>query len=143
MSNDAANEPTPAYRPPLCDRAELVPPLVPCTATYASDGLVAISGAQEGIVRTLGHTYSSAMSALVDTARELARFKLEADLPRRWSHVQAVAAKARQVAAAAPAEDRDVLVTAPGCMTWATARSSSNGLSLARRRPLAEAWGRG
>lgn len=52
------------------------------------------------------------MSALTDTARDIARGKLEAVLPRRWSHVQAVAAKARSVAAAVPDEDRDVLVAA-------------------------------
>ncbi|WDZ86383.1 HD domain-containing protein [Micromonospora cathayae] len=50
------------------------------------------------------------MAALVDVAREIARRKLETPLPRRWSHVQAVAAKARTVSEAVPAEDRDVLV---------------------------------
>ncbi|MEV0811410.1 HD domain-containing protein [Micromonospora sp. NPDC050200] len=50
------------------------------------------------------------MAVLVDAAREIARLKLEAALPRRWSHVQAVAAKARQVCGAVPPEDRDVLV---------------------------------
>ncbi|MER7893558.1 HD domain-containing protein [Micromonospora sp. NPDC094482] len=51
------------------------------------------------------------MSALPDVARDIARSKLAA-LPRRWSHVQAVAAKARTVAAAVPEDDRDVLVAA-------------------------------
>lgn len=52
------------------------------------------------------------MSALPDVARDIARSKLEEALPRRWSHVQAVAAKARAVAAAVPEDDRDVLVAA-------------------------------
>lgn len=42
----------------------------------------------------------------------MARTKLEVALPRRWRDVQAVAAKARRVAAAVPKEDRDVLVAA-------------------------------
>ncbi|MFF4877985.1 HD domain-containing protein [Micromonospora sp. NPDC000668] len=42
----------------------------------------------------------------------MARTKLEVALPRRWSHVQAVAAKARRIAAAVPQEDRDILVAA-------------------------------
>ncbi|MBQ1062286.1 HD domain-containing protein [Micromonospora sp. C41] len=50
------------------------------------------------------------MAALVDAAREIARLKLESPLPRRWNHVQAVAAKARTVSEAVPVEDRDVLV---------------------------------
>ncbi|RZU73480.1 HD domain-containing protein [Micromonospora kangleipakensis] len=52
------------------------------------------------------------MAQLVDTARQTARIKLEVALPRRWGHVQAVAVKARQVAAAVPEEDRDILVAA-------------------------------
>lgn len=47
---------------------------------------------------------------LVDAAREIARHKLEAPLPRRWSHVRAVAAKAQAVSEAVAPEDRDVLV---------------------------------
>ncbi|WBB70589.1 HD domain-containing protein [Micromonospora sp. WMMD812] len=50
------------------------------------------------------------MPAFVDAAREIARLKLEVPLPRRWSHVRAVAAKARKVSQAIPPEDRDVLV---------------------------------
>ncbi|MEU7799522.1 hypothetical protein AB0B10_09645 [Micromonospora arborensis] len=49
------------------------------------------------------------MAALVDTAREVARQLLETPLPRRWSHVQAVAAKADRISAAVPAEDCEVL----------------------------------
>lgn len=50
------------------------------------------------------------MATLVDAAWEIARRKLEAPLPRRWSHVRAVAAKAQAVSAAVPPQDRDVLV---------------------------------
>ncbi|WP_038841255.1 HD domain-containing protein [Salinispora arenicola] len=50
------------------------------------------------------------MAALVDTAWEAARQLLETPLPRRWSHVQAVVAKAERISAAVPVEDRDVLV---------------------------------
>ncbi|MEU4782237.1 HD domain-containing protein [Micromonospora sp. NPDC023633] len=50
------------------------------------------------------------MAALVDSAREVARELLEIPLPRRWSHVQAVAAKADRISAAVPVEDRTVLV---------------------------------
>jgi hypothetical protein len=50
------------------------------------------------------------MAALVDTAREVARHLLETPLPRRWSHVQAVAAKADRISGAVPAKDREVLV---------------------------------
>ncbi|MBX7266736.1 HD domain-containing protein [Micromonospora sp. Llam7] len=50
------------------------------------------------------------MAALVDAAREVARHLLETPLPRRWSHVQAVAAKADRISAAVPIEDREVLV---------------------------------
>lgn len=56
--------------------------------------------------------YSDRMAQLVETAQQMARTKLEVALPRRWSHVQAVAAKARRVAAAVPEVDRDVLVAA-------------------------------
>ena len=50
------------------------------------------------------------MATLVDAAREIARHKLEAPLPRRWAHVRAVAAKAQAVGEAVAPEDRDVLV---------------------------------
>ncbi|MFI9641838.1 HD domain-containing protein [Micromonospora sp. NPDC051925] len=50
------------------------------------------------------------MADLVDTAREVARHLLETPLPRRWSHVQAIAAKADRISAAVPIEDRAVLV---------------------------------
>ncbi|MEU4383125.1 HD domain-containing protein [Micromonospora echinofusca] len=50
------------------------------------------------------------MADLVDTARKVARELLETPLPRRWSHVQAVATKADRISAAVPAEDRAVLV---------------------------------
>ncbi|TDB81265.1 HD domain-containing protein [Micromonospora sp. KC721] len=52
------------------------------------------------------------MAALVDTAQDIARQLLETALPRRWSHVQAVAAKADRISAAVPVEDRAVLVAA-------------------------------
>ncbi|MFU8873017.1 HD domain-containing protein [Micromonospora sp. SL4-19] len=52
------------------------------------------------------------MAQLVETAQQMARTKLEIALPRRWSHVQAVAAKARRIAAAVCEEDRDILVAA-------------------------------
>lgn len=50
------------------------------------------------------------MDTIADVAREIARNKLEASLPRRWSHVQAVAVKARTISEAVSPEDRDVLV---------------------------------
>lgn len=50
------------------------------------------------------------MDAIVDIAREIARTKLEDSLPRRWSHVRAVAAKARTISEAVSHEDRDALV---------------------------------
>ncbi|WKU05620.1 hypothetical protein [Micromonospora sp. HUAS LYJ1] len=50
------------------------------------------------------------MADLVDTARDVARYLLERSLPRRWRHVQAVAAKAGRVSVAVPVEDRAVLV---------------------------------
>ncbi|SBT69189.1 HD domain-containing protein [Micromonospora sediminicola] len=50
------------------------------------------------------------MTALIETARDMARLLLEAPLPRRWTHVQAVAAKADRISAAVPVEDRSVLV---------------------------------
>ncbi|MFV2100006.1 HD domain-containing protein [Micromonospora sp. LOL_024] len=50
------------------------------------------------------------MVALVNAAREVARHLLETPLPRRWSHVQAVAAKADRISAAVPIRDREVLV---------------------------------
>ncbi|MGW4296586.1 HD domain-containing protein [Micromonospora chersina] len=52
------------------------------------------------------------MAQLVDTAQQMARIKLEVALPPRWSHIQAVAAKACHIAAAVPKEDRDILVAA-------------------------------
>ncbi|WFE37991.1 HD domain-containing protein [Micromonospora sp. WMMD998] len=50
------------------------------------------------------------MATFAETAREIARHLLETPLPRRWSHVQAVATKADRISEAVPAEDRDVLV---------------------------------
>jgi hypothetical protein len=54
--------------------------------------------------------YPDGVAALVDTAREVARRLLETPLPRRWSHVQAVAAKADRISGAVPAKDQKVLV---------------------------------
>jgi putative nucleotidyltransferase with HDIG domain len=48
--------------------------------------------------------------SLVDRARQLAEAWLANELPRRWGHVQAVAAKAGRVASVLDADDRDVLV---------------------------------
>jgi putative nucleotidyltransferase with HDIG domain len=45
-------------------------------------------------------------------ARGIAAGHLEAQLPRRWVHVQAVAAKADRIASAVADDDRDVLVAA-------------------------------
>jgi predicted hydrolase (HD superfamily) len=50
------------------------------------------------------------MATLIDTAREIARLKLEVPLPRRWRHVQAVAAKAQLASTAVLPDDRDLLV---------------------------------
>ncbi|MGA3563804.1 HD domain-containing protein [Melissospora conviva] len=52
------------------------------------------------------------MSTNVDAAREIARRMLAVPLPRRWSHVQAVAAKSSTVLGAVDAEDRDLFVAA-------------------------------
>ena len=49
---------------------------------------------------------------IVESARTLAESLLAKPLPRRWSHVQAVAAKADSVAPVLVAEDRPVLVAA-------------------------------
>lgn len=47
---------------------------------------------------------------LVDQARELVEAAIAAELPRRWRHVQAVAAKAGRVVAVLDPQDRPVLV---------------------------------
>ncbi|MFC6022660.1 HD domain-containing protein [Plantactinospora solaniradicis] len=52
------------------------------------------------------------MKADVDAARALAQQQLEVVLPRRWRHVQAVAAKAEQAAGAVSPLDRELLVAA-------------------------------
>jgi putative nucleotidyltransferase with HDIG domain len=49
---------------------------------------------------------------LVDRARTLAEAELAEELPRRWGHVQAVAAKAAQVAEILPADAQPVVVAA-------------------------------
>jgi len=52
-------------------------------------------------------------SDLITQARSLAERELSEALPRRWRHVEAVAAKAEQLAGVLPAEhDREVLVAA-------------------------------
>lgn len=50
--------------------------------------------------------------SLVDQACSLARGCLAGELPRRWSHVRAVAAKAQRVALVLDPVDREVLVAA-------------------------------
>jgi putative nucleotidyltransferase with HDIG domain len=50
------------------------------------------------------------VGSLTVSARQLAERKLAAELPRRWKHVQAMAAKAEQVALAVDESDRDVLL---------------------------------
>ncbi|AVT34928.1 phosphohydrolase [Plantactinospora sp. BC1] len=52
------------------------------------------------------------MTAAVAAARSLARQRLEETLPRRWRHVQAVAAKADEAAGAVPSSDRETLIAA-------------------------------
>lgn len=52
------------------------------------------------------------MAQLVDWASEIAALKLADSLPRRWRHVQGVAAKARSIAHVAPSSDQDLLVAA-------------------------------
>jgi HD domain-containing protein len=52
------------------------------------------------------------VTSLVDQARALAETHLAADLPRRWIHVRAVAAKAEGVALILDERDRPVLVSA-------------------------------
>ncbi|WP_245563496.1 HD domain-containing protein [Longispora albida] len=52
------------------------------------------------------------MSDFITEARELAETQLAAALPRRWTHVQAVAAKAAWVSTSLPAEDGAVLIAA-------------------------------
>ncbi len=68
------------------------------------------SGSGHGMASTRSASYAGGMAALVETARDIARTLLESPLPRRWSHVQAVAARADRISAAVPVEDRDVLV---------------------------------
>jgi hypothetical protein len=48
----------------------------------------------------------------VSSARELASVQLAASLPRRWAHVQAVAAKAERITGALPQPERPTLVIA-------------------------------
>jgi HD superfamily phosphodiesterase len=52
------------------------------------------------------------VAQLVDWASEIAALKLADSLPRRWRHVQGVAAKARSIAHVAPSSDQDLLVAA-------------------------------
>jgi hypothetical protein len=47
---------------------------------------------------------------LVDRAAEIAEVALADALPRRWTHVQAVAAKASRISCILPAEDQEILV---------------------------------
>src|SRR4051794_8955428 len=56
-------------------------------------------------------TYSGPMG-LVTSAREIAESLLAETLPRRWSHVQAVASKAGEVASVVDDADRQILVAA-------------------------------
>lgn len=65
---------------------------------------------QDGMAWVRCASYAGGMTALIETARDMARLLLEAPLPRRWTHVQAVAAKADRISAAVPVEDRSVLV---------------------------------
>ena len=52
------------------------------------------------------------MSDLVAEAQAMARQRIEAPLPRRWSHIQAVAAKAESTAEVLDANDRPTLIAA-------------------------------
>ncbi|MGC3862371.1 hypothetical protein ACPSM1_19555 [Micromonospora chersina] len=65
------------------------------------------------------------MTQLVDIAQQMARTKLEVVLPRRLSHVRAVAAKARRIAAAVPRVAETFWLLALGCMMSAIAPISS------------------
>src|SRR5690242_11212814 len=56
--------------------------------------------------------YAPIVSAMEDDARRLAEQHLATELPRRWRHVQAVAAKASGIASILTAPDRPVLVAA-------------------------------
>lgn len=58
-----------------------------------------------------GSAESNAPVNLAGCAHELARTQLAAALPRRWAHVQSVAAEAQRIAALA-GEDADLLVAA-------------------------------
>lgn len=58
------------------------------------------------------HVVSPDMSDLTATAAETAERQLAVELPRRWAHVQGVAARAVDVAGAADESDRDLLVAA-------------------------------
>lgn len=52
------------------------------------------------------------MSDLVTDAQSIARDWIESPLPRRWSHIQAVAAKAEMIAPCLDIGDRDALIAA-------------------------------
>jgi putative nucleotidyltransferase with HDIG domain len=62
--------------------------------------------------RRLGTLYAQRVPSLVDQARTLAEACLAAELPRRWVHVRAVAAKAEGIALVLADNDRPVLVSA-------------------------------
>jgi|SRR6476660_4611721 len=60
----------------------------------------------------LGTSYSPEMTDVVGSAAVVAREQLAEALPRRWTHVQAVAAKARRITPAVQPPDADTLVAA-------------------------------
>ncbi|MDG4795446.1 HD domain-containing protein [Micromonospora sp. WMMD1082] len=59
---------------------------------------------------TGGDAVAMGWAATTGPDRDTARQLLETQLPRRWRHVQAVAAKAERISAAVPVDDRQVLV---------------------------------
>src|SRR5439155_25857906 len=57
-----------------------------------------------------GDGYAASVTSLVEDARVIAEQHLASELPRRWYHVQAVAAKAERVAHVVAAADGPILI---------------------------------
>jgi putative nucleotidyltransferase with HDIG domain len=73
---------------------------------------IGASACLTGLQDSPGRAYSLLVGELVDQATEIAERALAEALPRRWTHVQAVAAKAATVAPILLPPDREVLIAA-------------------------------
>jgi putative nucleotidyltransferase with HDIG domain len=88
----------------------------------------------------LGTRYAHPMGSLTADGRRIAEQRLAEELPRRWSHVQAVASKAEHVALVLDDPDRDTLVAA----AWLHDIGYAKDLALTGFHPLDGArWLRG